>query len=48
MNGINLTKTLDLDWHLIVNVAVGTVFGFILAFFLTLVVAGLIADLKGR
>ena len=48
MTGINLTKTLGLDWHLIVNVAVGTVFGFVLAFFLLLVVAGLIDDLNRR
>lgn len=48
MTGINLTKALDLDWHLIVNVAAGTVFGLLLAFFLMLVVAGLIDDLKRR
>jgi hypothetical protein len=48
MSGINLTKTLGLDWNLILNVAVGTVFGLLLAFFLMLVVAGLFDDLNRR
>jgi hypothetical protein len=48
MTGINLTKTLGLDWNLILNVAVGTVFGFILTCCLLQVLTELVNDLKGR